>query len=165
MLLKNIRDASAQLGAGLMSGSLQETLNTDGRQAVFNNVSKLYWDAVKSDMPDAMKAAGELYYGVYSTQDALKKLKDLHDPALANLGWKALFRDKVFNSQIALATAVSTAIESSMGNRQVVAGRVAQAWFSGGASLGVNALGTIKTGVDLYTKGKAVLAMAKAKGA
>ncbi|MDF5053997.1 OmpA family protein, partial [Vibrio parahaemolyticus] len=47
-LLKNIRDVSAQLGAGLLSGSLQDTLDRDGRQAVFNNVSKLYWDAVKS---------------------------------------------------------------------------------------------------------------------
>ncbi|WP_257885970.1 hypothetical protein, partial [Vibrio parahaemolyticus] len=44
-LLKNIRDVSAQLGAGLLSGSLQDTLDHDGRQAVFNNVSKLYWDA------------------------------------------------------------------------------------------------------------------------
>ncbi|MCV5215521.1 hypothetical protein OFC53_30265, partial [Escherichia coli] len=62
-LLKNIRDVSAQLGAGLLSGSLQDTLDRDGRQAVFNNVSKLYWEAVKSEMPPAMKAAGELYYG------------------------------------------------------------------------------------------------------
>ncbi|MFY2507358.1 OmpA family protein [Vibrio pectenicida] len=161
VLLKNIRDASAQLGAGLMSGSLQETLNSDGRQAVFNNVSKLYWDAVKSDMPEAMKAAGELYYGVYSSKDALTRLQNLHNPALANLGWKALFNDKVFNRQTALATAVSTAMEVSIGNRQVVAGRVAQAWFSGGATLGIHALGTINSGIDLYTKGKAVLEMAK----
>lgn len=161
VLLKNIRDASAQLGAGLMSGSLQETLNSDGRQAVFNNVSKLYWDAVKSDMPDAMKAAGELYYGVYSTKEALDNLRNLHDPALANLGWKALFKDKVFDRQTALATAVSSVMESRLGNQQVVAGRVVQAWFSGGATLGINALSTINSGIDLYTKGKAVLEMAK----
>lgn len=161
VLLKNIRDASAQLGAGLMSGSLQETLNSDGRQAVFNNVSKLYWDAVKSDMPDAMKAAGELYYGVYSTKETLDNLRNLHDPALANLGWKALFKDKVFDRQTALATAVSSVMESRLGNQQVVAGRVVQAWFSGGATLGINALSTINSGIDLYTKGKAVLEMAK----
>ena len=110
------------------------------------------------------EGGGALLRGIQHPRRS-EKIENLHDPALANLGW-TLFRDKVFNSQTALATAVSTAIESSMGNRQVVAGRVAQAWFSGGASLGVNALGTIKTGVDLYTKGKAVLAMAKkAKGA
>ncbi|CAM3914606.1 OmpA family protein [Vibrio aquimaris] len=161
VLLKNIRDASAQLGAGLMSGSLQQTLNTDGRQAVFNNISKLYWDAVKSDMPEVMKAAGELYYGLYSTADAYQQLKNLHNPTLANLGWKALFTAKVFDRQTALATAVSTAMEARLGNHRVVAGRVAQAWFSGGATLGLTGVGTISSGIDLYTKGKAVLAMAK----
>lgn len=154
-LLKNIRDVSAQLGAGLMSGSLQETLDSDGRQAVFNNVSKLYWDAVKSDMPEAMHAAGELYYGIYSTKDALAAVKNLQNPQLANVGWRHLFRAKIFDSSKAAGSALATVMDAHMGNRRVVAGRVADAWFSKGASAGLNVFGTATTGIDLYKKAKA----------
>lgn len=160
-LLKNIRDVSAQLGAGLMSGSLQDTLDSDGRQAVFNNVSKLYWDAVKTDMPPAMKAAGELYYGIYSTKATLDTLRELHSPQTASLGWKALFHAKVLNTPNLQANAFSTAMEAAMGNRKVVAGRVAEAWLTGGASIGVNAFGTVTSGIDLVNKAKAVLKQGK----
>ncbi|TOF71808.1 cell envelope biogenesis protein OmpA, partial [Vibrio parahaemolyticus] len=153
-LLKNIRDVSAQLGAGLLSGSLQDTLDRDGRQAVFNNVSKLYWDAVKSEMPPAMKAAGELYYGIYSTKEALDKLQELHTPAIAGIGWKALFHDKVFNTNEARASALALSLESSLGNRRVVAGRVAEAWLSGGKTVGFNGFGTGLTALSLYKKAK-----------
>ncbi|MBN9781143.1 OmpA family protein, partial [Vibrio parahaemolyticus] len=153
-LLKNIRDVSAQLGAGLLSGSLQDTLDRDGRQAVFNNVSKLYWEAVKSEMPPAMKAAGELYYGIYSTKEALDKLQELHTPAIAGIGWKALFHDKVFNTNEARASALALSLESSLGNRRVVAGRVAEAWLSGGKTVGFNGFGTGLTALSLYNKAK-----------
>lgn len=153
-LLKNIRDVSAQLGAGLLSGSLQDTLDRDGRQAVFNNVSKLYWEAVKSEMPPAMKAAGELYYGIYSTKEALDKLQELHTPAIAGIGWKALFHDKVFNTNEARASALALSLESSLGNRRVVAGRVAEAWLSGGKTVGFNGFGTGLTALSLYKKAK-----------
>jgi outer membrane protein OmpA-like peptidoglycan-associated protein len=154
-LLKNIRDVSAQLGAGLMSGSLQETLDSDGRQAVFNNVSKLYWDAVKSDMPEAMHAAGELYYGIYSTKETLTAVKNLQTPKLANVGWRHLFRAKIFDSSKAAGSALATIMDAHMGNRRLVAGRVADAWFSKGASAGLNVFGTATTGIDLYKKAKA----------
>ncbi|EPQ8263638.1 OmpA family protein [Vibrio alginolyticus] len=153
-LLKNIRDVSAQLGAGLLSGSLQDTLDRDGRQAVFNNVSKLYWDAVKSEMPPAMKAAGELYYGIYSTKEALDKLQELHTPAIAGVGWKALFHDKVFNTNEARSSALALSLESRLGNRRVVAGRVAEAWLSGGKTVGFNGFGTGLTALSLYKKAK-----------
>ncbi|WP_425628398.1 OmpA family protein [Vibrio neptunius] len=160
-LLKDIRDASVELGAGLMSGSLQQTLGEDGRQAVLNNVSKLYWDAVKSELPEAMQAAGELYYGIYSTKEALDNLRSLQNPATANVGLKALFTAKVFDQQTALAQGLSSAIESRLGARRVVAGRVVEAWLSGGATLGLNVIGTIGSVADLYTKGKTVVEMAQ----
>ncbi|MFA0522992.1 OmpA family protein [Vibrio sp. 10N.222.52.C3] len=160
-LLKNIRDVSAQLGAGLMSGSLQETLDSDGRQAVFNNVSKLYWDTVKTDMPPAMKAAGELYYGIYSTKAALDTLRELHSPQTVSVGWKPWLHAKVLNTPELRANTFSTAMEAAMGNRKVVAGRVAEAWLTGGTSIGVNAFGTVTSGIDLVNKAKAVLKQGK----
>ncbi len=156
-LLKNIRDVSAQLGAGLMSGSLQETLDSDGRQAVFNNVSKLYWDAVKSDMPEAMHAAGELYYGIYSTKEALQAVKNLQNPTLAKVGFSHLFRAKIFDKSKALSTTLSTALEAHMGNRRIVAGRVADAWFSQGASVGFGAIGTVVSGIALKNTAQAYM--------
>ncbi|PKF50039.1 cell envelope biogenesis protein OmpA [Enterovibrio nigricans] len=156
-MLKGIRDATIQLGGGLLSGGIQHQMSQEGRMAVFNNISKLYWDSVKNEMPEPMKAAGELYYGVFSTKAAFDALTQLNDPSLdnyaKNLGWQALVRNKFIDTNKLDEQVQRFFVDTINRNYTALSGRVASSWFEGMSSftgLGVNVVSTGSNVLKVY---------------
>ncbi|CED60760.1 Putative uncharacterized protein [Moritella viscosa] len=158
--LNAIKDASGQLGMNLLSGSMNPDIEK-GPKAVMNNVAKLYWEKVKNtELPDAMVATGELYFGIQNVTAAWTELEKMFTGhGTSELGSQALIKNYLWDSS--KISKQLTDLKTAWVDKKytVVSGTLANTWFGGVAGLAGSGIGLIGTGqnlYDLYSKAKQI---------
>lgn len=155
--LKSIRDASVQFGVDSLIGGLQGQYIEAGKKAALNSVSQVFWDSVNNDMPEALRATGELYHGIFSVKDAWEHYSKLFNDNLTKaergLGASALFSEKVLDVSKGKEFFQGFKKDIESKNFTSLSGRVAETWnggLSGLAENGLNFISTAQSMMDLY---------------
>ncbi|MBD8513672.1 OmpA family protein [Photobacterium sp. CAU 1568] len=152
--LKAIRDASGQVSAGHLNGGWQDMYNKDGGIKTFNTISNLFWKAIEKELPEAMQATGELYYGLFSVKEAHDHYKALSDNTLSaaekKLGGAALFRDKVINIADSKEYLGQFLDDWKKKDYPALTGRLAESWYGGVSGLADHGLSFISTANSMY---------------
>ncbi|WP_330961109.1 OmpA family protein [Photobacterium sp. 53610] len=159
--LKSVRDASVQLGAGYLTGGLQEQYIQDGKIATFNSVSQIFWDSLQKDMPEAMRATGELYFGLFSVKEAWNHYRILSDKSVSaaekGLGVKSLFAANVIDPEKIKEYVQGFKDDLENKNYKALSGRLAESWFMSLADVGISALSTAESFISLNEQYKQLL--------
>lgn len=151
--LKSVRDASAQLGIGCLTGGLQGQYIEEGKIAALNSVSQMYWDSLQDDMPEAMRATGELYFGLFGVKEAWDHFAKLSKDNLTNaergIGARALFSEKFLS--VSKGKEFIQGFMSDFENKKFtsLSGRVAETWSGGISGLSDKGLSFISTATSM----------------
>lgn len=155
--LKSIRDASVQFGVDSLIGGLQGQYIEAGKQAALNSVSQVFWDSVNNDMPEALRATGELYHGIFTVKDAWEHYSKIFNNNLTyaerGLGARALFSEKVLNISQGKEFLQGFVNDFEHKDFRSLSGRVAETWnggLSGLADNGLNFISTAQSMKSLY---------------
>ncbi|GAB6261909.1 OmpA family protein [Photobacterium sp. R1] len=153
MTLKSVAVTTSQIAGGYASGTWSQMIQKEGELKTFNTVSKLVWQNINTELPEAMKATGELYYGLFAVADA-KAQFDLYfketDAMKRKIGLKSFLSEKFLD--VAEFKKYLGSFSHDIRNRHwtVLSGRLSETWSGGTAGWGSRGAGFVETTEAVY---------------